>query len=72
MDAMSTRDLLSACYVVWLLRLRLLLVKRLRLPLPCWSLSQHQLDCAYRACVEQGLRGLAVEILALRNCDNET
>lgn len=64
---MSTRDLLTALYVVWLIRLRLLLVVRLRLPLRKWSLPEHQLDCAYRACVDEGLRPLAGEILALRS-----
>ncbi len=66
MEDMSARDLLTALYVVWLVRLRLLLAVRLRLPLRKWTLSEHQLDCAYRACVELGLRGLAVEILSLR------
>jgi hypothetical protein len=63
---MSTKDLLTALYVLWVIRLRLLLVTRLGLPLRQWTLSQHQLDCAYRACVEQGLRALAGEFLAMR------
>jgi hypothetical protein len=63
---MSTRDLLTACYVVWLVRLRLLLVVRCGLPLGKWTLSEHQLDCAYRACVEMGARALAGEILRFR------
>ncbi len=62
----TLRDLLTACYVVLLIRLRLLVVVRLGLPLRQWTLSEHQLDCAYRACVELGLRGLAGEILGLR------
>lgn len=66
MEDISTRDLLTACKVIALIRLRLLLVVRLRLPLRQWALSEHQLDCTYRACVELGLRGLAGEILALR------
>lgn len=66
MEDMSIRDLLCACRVIWTIRLRLLLAVRLRLPLRKWTLSEHQLDCTYRACVELGLRGLAGEILALR------
>lgn len=65
MEDMSTRDLITACCVIWTIRLRLLLAVRLRLSLRRWSFTEHQLDCAYRACVEQGLRDLAVEILAL-------
>jgi hypothetical protein len=64
--AMTTRDLLTACYVVWIIRLRLLLAVRCGLPLRPWQLSEHQLDCAYRACVGTGLRWLAVELLTMR------
>ncbi len=67
MEDMSIRDLLTACRVIWTIRLRLLLAVRLRLPLRKWTLSEHQLDCAYRAAVDTpGLRWLAVEILSLR------
>jgi hypothetical protein len=66
MEDMSTRDLITACRVIWTIRLRLLLIAHGWTPRSRWTFTEHQLDCAYRACVELGLRGLAGEILALR------
>lgn len=66
MEDLSTRDLLTACKVIALIRLRLLLVAHGWTPRSRWTFSEHEWDCAYRACVELGVRGLAGEILGLR------
>lgn len=65
---MTTRELITANKVIWKIRLRLWLVKHHMTPRSKWLFSEHDLDCAYRACVdEQGLRWLAGEILKMRS-----
>jgi len=62
----STRDLLTAVKVIWAIRLRWWLCRLGWTPRSKWEFTEHDWDCAYRACVDLGLRNLAAEILSLR------